>query len=69
MTFKMSRRFFWVWTVSSALVVWFALTVAENLKIEQCQGDGRAWDWKRWDCANFKGTIILPSGLRRVGND
>ena len=64
----LSRRTKWfvAWTVSSALAVWLGLSVAEGLAAERCTADGLAWDWKAWNCTQPRGTIILPSSLRRA---
>jgi hypothetical protein len=64
----LTRRTKWfvAWTVCSALTVWLGLSVAEGLAAERCTTDGLAWDWKAWSCTQPRGTIILPSSLRRA---
>lgn len=63
------RRWFVAWTVFSALAVWLGLSVAEKLAADRCAADGLLWNWKTWSCAQPRGTIILPSALRRAGVD
>jgi len=65
-TFVTLRRLFVAWTIFSALAVWLALSVAETLAAERCSADGLLWNWKAWSCAQPRGTIILPSALRRA---
>ena len=60
------RRWFAAWTVFSALAVWLGLSVAEGVAMERCTADGLSWDWKGWGCTQPRGTIILPSALRRA---
>jgi hypothetical protein len=59
-------RWFAAWTVFSALGVWLGLSVAEGVAMERCNADGLSWDWKGWRCTQPRGTIILPSALRRA---
>ena len=60
------RRWFVAWTIFSALAVWLGLSVAETLAAERCAADGLIWNWKAWSCAQPRGTIVLPSALRRA---